>query len=303
MNCAAHPEVPASAYCRTCGKPLCDTCKHDVRGVIYCEDCIAARLQGTLPVAPAGAVPPPPPLPVVISSGPNPGLAGVLAAFFPFGVGQVYTGQYAKGLVYLIIFALLVWGASSNAGPDWLFGLGIAFYWVYQIIDAVRSARAVQLGQKPPDPLGTSRMFAGAKLDRNRIPVGAVVLIIIGLLLFLYNMGHYYWMANLWPAGLMALGVWLIVRRWSDQPCACPRCRWGGIAWPVFLVALGVLWLLENVSDIGFHRTWPLLLIVLGVCIVMERSAPATGHIDTTGPATPAGITEPKSDSQQVGNA
>ena len=44
MNCVNHPEVPPIAYCRTCGKALCEMCKRDVRGVIYCEDCLAAHI-------------------------------------------------------------------------------------------------------------------------------------------------------------------------------------------------------------------------------------------------------------------
>ena len=27
MNCQNHPEIPATAYCRSCGKPLCDQCR------------------------------------------------------------------------------------------------------------------------------------------------------------------------------------------------------------------------------------------------------------------------------------
>src|SRR5260221_595927 len=46
MNCATHSETPASVYCRTCGKAMCDTCKRDVMGAIYCESCLAARLHG-----------------------------------------------------------------------------------------------------------------------------------------------------------------------------------------------------------------------------------------------------------------
>ncbi len=47
MNCATHTDIPAVAYCRTCGKPLCATCSRDVQGVIYCESCLAERLHGT----------------------------------------------------------------------------------------------------------------------------------------------------------------------------------------------------------------------------------------------------------------
>src|SRR5208282_3484658 len=157
MNCANHPGIAAAAYCRTCGKPLCSNCTRDVKGVIYCENCLAERLQGVQPVMPppvAGFVASAPAQATVPGTGPNPGLAGILGAI-PFGVGAVYNGQYAKGLAHLIIFSLLVIGASHGSeGVATVCGLGIAFFVVYQIIDAVRTARAIQAGQPAPDPLG-----------------------------------------------------------------------------------------------------------------------------------------------------
>jgi len=57
MNCATHNDTAAVAFCRTCGKPLCSNCTRDVRGVVYCEPCLAARLEGTAPPA-AAFVPP-----------------------------------------------------------------------------------------------------------------------------------------------------------------------------------------------------------------------------------------------------
>ena len=60
MNCAVHNQTQAVAYCRTCGKALCEECKRDVMGAVYCEPCIAARLQGVgtvLPGAATGAAP------------------------------------------------------------------------------------------------------------------------------------------------------------------------------------------------------------------------------------------------------
>jgi hypothetical protein len=51
MNCATHNDTAAVAFCRTCGKPLCGNCTRDVRGVIYCEPCLAARLESTAPAA------------------------------------------------------------------------------------------------------------------------------------------------------------------------------------------------------------------------------------------------------------
>ena len=114
MNCATHNDTAAVAFCRTCGKPLCNQCTRDVRGVIYCEACLAARMEGrrsgcgiraaearksalksaTPDVSSYGSRPGPRP---PMNSGPNPALPGFSPDSFPFGVGAVYTGQYAKG--------------------------------------------------------------------------------------------------------------------------------------------------------------------------------------------------------------
>jgi hypothetical protein len=220
MNCIVHTDVPATAYCRTCGKAMCDKCAHNVRGVVYCEDCLATRLQGTLPAVPAsGFAPGTAAAPVVVSSGPNPGLAGVLAGFFPFGVGPVYNGQYAKGLAHLIIFVVLCVGASQGGEvPGVFFGLAIAFFYVYQIIDAVRSAQAIRAGLPAPDPFGLSKAFGtGERVEFNKVPIGAVVLIGLGVLFLLNTMGWFagYWIHRLWPLILIVIGVWLFLRRWS----------------------------------------------------------------------------------------
>lgn len=220
MNCAVHTETTATAYCRTCGKPMCPACVRNVRGVVYCEDCIATRLGDSAPAA-AGATSTAAPAPMVVSSGPNPGLAGVLAGLFPFGVGQVYTGQYAKGLAHLLIFSALVWGASSGRGYEPFFGIAIAGFYLYQIIDAVRSARAIQFGQAPPDPFGLARTFtASEKADVTRVPVGSLVLIGLGVLFLFDTLGVFplHWIGRMWPIILIVLGVWMFLKRVNPPP-------------------------------------------------------------------------------------
>src|ERR1700761_4860183 len=104
MNCANHVDVPAVAYCRTCGKPLCSACSRDVRGVIYCEECLASHLSGNVPPPGSTAVPPgvePP------AGTPSPTLAAVLG-LIP-GVGAMYNGEFAKGFIHVLIFATLIW--------------------------------------------------------------------------------------------------------------------------------------------------------------------------------------------------
>ena len=225
MNCATHPQTPATAFCRTCGKALCDECKRDVRGVIYCEDCIVARLQdpahsaaAAQPVAGAAAPGAAPVNPV--PGAPNPALAAVLAFIFPFGIGQVYNGQIGKALAHLITFAMLIVAVNNAHGAEPLFGISIAFFYFYQIFDAYRTAHAKELGQTPPDPGGIYKAL-GVQTDgdssgatTSKIPMAAIVLIGLGVLFLLHNMGLWYsfHIGRFWPVILIALGVWTFMR-------------------------------------------------------------------------------------------
>src|ERR1700747_2018822 len=107
MNCANHPDAPVAAYCQNCGKALCTNCVRSVAGVIYCEQCLAARLGiGAAPGAPAAGAPGTYPPGVIAPGGPNPGTAFALG-FIP-GVGAMYNGQFIKGMIHVLIFAILV---------------------------------------------------------------------------------------------------------------------------------------------------------------------------------------------------
>src|SRR5215472_10181722 len=104
MTCPNHPEAQAVAFCRTCGKPLCDECKRTAQGTVFCAE-HAPPIAAT---ATAGGAPPPPPSagPYRIDAGVSPGLAAFLG-FIP-GVGAIYNGQYAKGLVHAVVFGLII---------------------------------------------------------------------------------------------------------------------------------------------------------------------------------------------------
>ncbi|MDP9268023.1 MAG: B-box zinc finger protein [Acidobacteriota bacterium] len=230
MNCVNHPQTPSTAFCRTCGKALCEECKRDVRGVIYCEDCIVARLGDAIPAAatlPGTGTPTDSPyVGATVPGAPNPALAAILGAI-PFGIGAVYNGQYAKALAHLVTFALLI-VAVDNSGPaEPLFGLMIAFFVFYQIFDAYRTAKAKQLGLPVPDPGGIYRALgiplesspgttpAASPIETPRsLPFGAMVLIGIGFLFLLQNIGwfHFHWIGKLWPLILIVIGLRMLMR-------------------------------------------------------------------------------------------
>ena len=316
MNCATHSDQAAVAFCRTCGKPLCNQCTHDVRGVIYCESCLAARMEGA--ASAPGYVPPPPPPPNVyppiggpsayvppppINTGPNPTVAGILGAI-PLGLGAVYCGQYIKGLVHLGIFVLTIIGLSQNM--HWFgylaLALFLAFFWLYQIVDAVRTAKAIQLGVPAPDPFGLVSMFGGSSTggvgasasgvipqgNTTNIPTAAVVLIVLGVL-FLINTAFDFSLHRYWPLILIALGVYLFAKNWgllgSYRPaCLCERCRTRKLMGPALLVTIGVMLLLHSISEVGIDKTWPAILLVIGVVKLVQSNASYDGHV---GPLPP----------------
>jgi hypothetical protein len=251
MNCAVHNQTQAVAYCRTCGKALCEECKRDVMGAIYCEPCIAARLQdSTAGVTMPGTVPPPPP--VGVPGAPNPVIAGIFG-FIP-GVGAMYNGQFVKAFAHVVIFVLLIIAANSI---HWAFGLMIAFFVFYMAFEAYKTAEAKRHGLPAPDPLGLDKMFGIQESQqihstsvpsvgntaayppvtpqttpplqiepppppRDNAPIGAVALIALGAIFLLQNLGIFR-ARSLWPLILIGFGLWIAYKRTTQPDVGGPR--------------------------------------------------------------------------------
>jgi len=147
MNCANHPDRERAAFCQNCGKPLCTECIRTLGTSIFCEPCYAARIAA--PGFAPGSVPPGYTPSPGVPGEPNPGLAALLG-FIP-GVGAMYNEQYAKGIVHLVVFAILVSLASDVNG---IFGLFIAGWICYMVIEAHHTARARRDGTPLPNPFG-----------------------------------------------------------------------------------------------------------------------------------------------------
>jgi TM2 domain-containing membrane protein YozV len=262
MDCVNHSGVTATAYCQNCGKALCADCvRKATGGQVFCEPCLTAWQSYQQPF-----VAPP-------ASAPSPGLAAVLG-LIP-GVGAMYNGQFIKGLIHVVIFAVLV-SAANNFG---IFGILVAGWIFYQAFDAYHTAKARRDGLPLPDPLGLNEVgnwlrqgnqpygpvppppgaagpepagqyqppyqappyqqpaspppFTPPFADltqppvppvppscwRRREPIGAVILIALGLLFLLGQMdilsGRM--LGYLWPLILIGLGVWLIFRRYGES--------------------------------------------------------------------------------------
>jgi hypothetical protein len=202
MNCQKHPEVPAVAFCRTCGKALCQTCQVQVGGTVVCEEhAPAAQVTPAAVPSPAGA---------------SPGLAFVLG-LIP-GVGAVYNGQYAKAVIHVIIFGLLISLVSSDAVGDLepLFGMLIAIWYFYMPFEAYHTARKRQLGQAVDE----FSSLVPLRPVRTGFPLGPLVLIGLGVLFLLNTLGwlHFHQIAKYWPVILIIMGVYMLYCRLTGGP-------------------------------------------------------------------------------------
>ena len=221
MNCVNHPDLPAIAYCRNCGKPLCEACRVSAGGTVYCHEHAAAA--GAVPGAGAESSPYTAPAPgpanvrtPVPDGGASPGLAFLLG-LIP-GVGAIYNGQYVKGLIHVVVLGVLISIVSSNeasGGLEPLFGMMIGVWVFYMAFEAYHTARKRQLGQ-PVDEFSSLVPLHG---QQSSFPVGPAVLIAVGLLFLLNNMEiiRFSQIIRYWPIALIALGVYMLYERLSSS--------------------------------------------------------------------------------------
>jgi Domain of unknown function (DUF5668)/B-box zinc finger len=155
MNCANHPDRERLAFCQNCGKPLCQECIRTSGTSVFCDPCFVARTAAGPAATGAGAA---------YGSGgytggmpripgePNPALAALLG-FIP-GVGAMYNEQYAKGVVHLVIFAVLE-SLSHEVG---MFHALVVGWVIYQVFEAYHTARARRDGTPLPNPFGLNEI-------------------------------------------------------------------------------------------------------------------------------------------------
>lgn len=232
MNCANHPETPATAYCRECGKPMCPECQRPALGSIFCElhQPPVSQPEAAAPPPPYTAPPPPPYTAPQIPPPPSPytspytapvqpaadesvhPILALLLGLIP-GVGAIYNGQYAKGLIHTLVFGLLISAIinAHNGGMAALLGIMIAAWVFYMCFEAYHTARKRRYGVAVEEFSGQFDFRAGG----NRVPVGAILLIGLGFILLLdttdiISIDEF---VKYWPAGLILVGVYLLYNR------------------------------------------------------------------------------------------
>jgi len=218
MNCANHPELPAVAYCRMCGKPLCENCKRLAGGTVYCAEHVPAPVAADSPTspytAPAAAGPEP-------DTGASPALAFLLG-LIP-GVGAIYNGQYVKGLIHVVILGILISIVHSDqaaGGLEPLFGMMIPAFVFYMAFEAYHTAKRRRFGQ-PVEEFSSLMPLKPHSGPRTSFPVGPAVLIAIGILFLLNNLDvlRIRYLFRYWPVALIVLGAYKLYERlsWGER--------------------------------------------------------------------------------------
>ena len=216
ITCANHPDLPVASFCRTCGKPLCTACRRPVAGTVYCEEHAPANTSSAPPPpkysAPVNDSPytaPPPPRSGSGSIHASPPLAFLLG-LIP-GVGAIYNGQYAKGLVHAVVFGLLITAISSRSvhGFAPLLGIMIGVFVFYMALEAYHTARKRESGEQ------IEEFSSIVGTGQDGFPTGAVVLIGLGFLLLLNTLDLISIEAviRFWPAGLILIGGYMLYSR------------------------------------------------------------------------------------------
>jgi hypothetical protein len=203
-----------ASFCRNCGRALSDGEK--ALASIYCAGCAAEFVaQQPPPSASAGAAAGgASTMPAMADPSVSPGLAFLLG-LIP-GVGAIYNGQYAKGLVHVFIFGVLMSVANEShhdIGP--LIALMAAGFYFYMPFEAYHTAQRRQRGL-PVDEFSSILPLKGRS---GGYPVGPIVMILVGGIFLLNNFGllRLGQVLRLWPLALIGLGVFMLRERLRTQ--------------------------------------------------------------------------------------
>ena len=136
------------------------------------------------------------------------------------GVGAIYNAQYLKGFIHVAILGVLISIVrashfSGGNGFEPFFGLLIAAWFFYMPFEAYHTARKRQAGV--PVDEWSSLLPRGSAAGGGRMPIGPIVLIAVGVLFLLDNLGLLPLsdILRFWPLILIGVGVYSLYSRLS----------------------------------------------------------------------------------------
>ena len=147
----------------------------------------------------------------------SPVLASMLSAM-P-GLGQVYVGYYQQGFINVLVAGSIIVLLHQHVIPhlEPLLGIFLAFFWLYNIVDAGRRASFYNNTLAGLTRVDVPEDFSMPK-GRGTLAGGAA-LVIFGLILFghtMYNLSLA-WLEQWWPMAIVGLGAYLLYQAFASR--------------------------------------------------------------------------------------
>jgi hypothetical protein len=141
------------------------------------------------------------------------------------GLGQTYLGYTQLGFIHAAAVASMIALLSTNRlqGLEPLVGIFMAFFWMYNVVDAHRRAILVNEAIARIEP---SQMPEGLQVftAQGRLLLGLILVVVGTLALLEQRFGvSMEWVYQWWPAGLVLLGVYLLVKAIRDRQAQAPN--------------------------------------------------------------------------------
>lgn len=134
------------------------------------------------------------------------------------GLGQVYVGYYQRGFLHAIIMATVIFILNSGMrGMEPLLGPLLAFFWLYNIIDAGRRAAHYNRAAAGEEAFEMPKDFSMPGIQGSIF--GGLLLIAVGAIFLSHTVWgiSLAWVEDWWPLAPILFGVYLIGKSVVDR--------------------------------------------------------------------------------------
>ena len=135
------------------------------------------------------------------------------------GLGQIYVGFYQQGFINILIVASLI-TIMTRGVPDYLYpllGLFLAFFWLYNLVDAGR--RAAFYNQALAGMTDAPIPSEFKPLTERGSMIGGSALVLLGLFFLAHTRFGMplEWLEQWWPMALVVAGLFLLFQSWYSR--------------------------------------------------------------------------------------